>query len=73
MIVPVPNPKSIPENAPEHCPVTIPLYVLLILHSEILRRERSQSSQASPMPVMAAQTKQYVHQAPPKFQILHFL
>jgi len=72
MIVPVPNPKSIPENAPEHCPVTTSLYIPLIAQSDPLRRERSQSSRARPLPVMAAKTKQYVHQAQPKFQILHF-
>ena len=68
----IPDPLSVPANAPEHCPVSYP-YNFHLTEALIVHREQTLNSQANQMPVLGVPTKKYVHLDKPKDQILLFL
>ena len=70
----VPDPQSIPENAPEHCPVSSkpPSHVFYLEHVLLVRRERIRNSQENQTHVRAAIIEKYVLRAQQNFQILPY-
>lgn len=67
----VPNPLSVPANAPEHCPVRIHVPEPRI-NAHIPHRALNQSSQAKLMLVQDVPTRQYALQEQQSSQILRF-
>ena len=56
----IPDPRSVPENAPEHCPVGLPNMLSYHQYSVLtLNREPNRSWQASLRPVKAVPTRMY--------------
>lgn len=65
---PIPDPRSIPSNAPEHCPVRAHLSFFFLSLNANLYREPSQNLQASQMPVQVVITKRHVPLVRPSYR-----
>jgi hypothetical protein len=56
----IPNPPSIPSNAPEHCPVSTHLMAIHGRSDHEIRRELNQNSQGKQTPALDVRIKKYV-------------